>query len=340
MTRADFLKQLNENRLLQAYLFLGGESLFQEELLEAVVQKLLPETEREFNLAKFDAATVSAEELTANLETGSLFGNLRIIQLTNFENASREVETAILKGFNQLPQGVHLFISALKLDGRKKACQQLQKNITVVDCNKLTNADLTLWIRQRAKRMGLELTSEQARLVGERTNGDLLRVRMELKKMAIYAGKNQKITGAELEALLPGGPEPNIFGLIDAVAARNSKLGLPRLEELLDSGENELKILATLARQFRNIAAAVEAKRSGMTSRALAGFLGINPYVAEKSFGQARHFSLVELQKIIDRLLQADYRIKTGQREPRLELEMAVVEITTGFPFNSGPGIG
>lgn len=329
MTRVDFLKMLKENQLLQAYLFLGGESLFHEELLEAVVQQLLPETEREFNLARFDATTVSSGELAANLETGSLFGNLRIIQLTNFENASREVEAAVLKGFSQLPQGVHLFISALKLDGRKKNHQELQKHITVVDCNKLTNADLPLWIRQRAKRMGLELTSEQARLVGERTNGDLLRVRTELEKLAIYAGQTQKITNAELEALLPGGPEPDIFGLIDAVAARNPKLGLPRLEELLDSGENELKILATLARQFRNIAAAVEAKQRGMTSRALAGFLGINPYVAEKSFGQARHFSLFELQKVLDRLLQADYRIKTGQREPRLELEMAVVEITS-----------
>jgi len=329
MTRAEFLKQINAERLLPVYLFLGGESLFHEELLEAVLEKMLPEAEREFNWIRFDAADVTAEELTANLETGSLFGNTRIIHLNNFENASGEIETALLNSFNQLPQGVYLFVSALKLDGRKKIHQELQKRITVVDCNKLSNADLPVCIRQRAKKMGLDLTPEQARLVGERTNGDLLRVRTELEKMAIYAGKKEKLTDAEFEALLPGEPEPDIFGLIDAVAGRNPKFGLPRLEELLNSGENELKILATLSRQFRNIAAAVEAKERGMTSRGLADFLGINPYVAEKSFNQARYFSLAELQKVLNRLLQADYRIKTGQREPRLELEMAVVEITT-----------
>lgn len=329
MTRAEFLKQINAERLLPVYLFLGGESLFHEELLEAVLEKMLPEAEREFNWIRFDASDVTAEELTANLETGSLFGNTRIIHLNNFENASGEIETALLNSFNQLPQGVYLFVSALKLDGRKKIHQELQKRITVVDCNKLSNADLPAWIRQRAKKMGLDLTPEQARLVGERTNGDLLRVRTELEKMAIYAGKKEKLTDAEFEALLPGEPEPDIFGLIDAVAGRNPKFGLPRLEELLNSGENELKILATLSRQFRNIAAAVEAKERGMTSRGLADFLGINPYVAEKSFNQARYFSLAELQKVLNRLLQADYRIKTGQREPRLELEMAVVEITT-----------
>lgn len=329
MTRAEFLKQVAEGRLLSVYLFLGGERLFHEELLEAMVKKLLPEAEREFNLTRFNAATVTAEELSANLETGSLFGNTRIIELDEFENASGEVEAVLLNSFNQLPQGIYFVVSALKLDGRKKSSQELRKRITVVDCEKLNNADLPVWIKQRAKKMGLELTPEQARLIGERAGGDLLRVRTELEKLAVFAGVNQKISDAELEALLPGGPEPDIFGLIDAVAGRNPKLGLPHLEELLDSGENEIKILATLSRQFRNIAAALEAKERGMSPKALADFLGINPYVAEKSFNQARYFTLTELQKVLDRLLEADFRIKSGRREPRLELELAVVEITT-----------
>lgn len=329
MTRAEFLKQVIEERLLAVYLFLGGEQLFHEELLEAMVEKLLPETEREFNLTRFNAAMVTAEELSANLETGSLFGNTRIILLGEFENATHEVEGVVLNRFNQLPQGIYFVISALKLDGRKKSSQELRKRITVVDCEKLSNTDLPVWIKQRAKKMGLELTPEQTRLVGDRSGGDLLRVRAELEKLAVFAGVNQKISDKDLEALLPGGPEPDIFGLIDAVAGRNPKLGLPRLEELLNSGENEIKILATLSRQFRNIAAAIEAKERGMTPRGLADFLGINPYVAEKSFNQARYFSLPELRKIMDRLLEADFRIKSGRREPRLELELAVVEITT-----------
>lgn len=329
MTRQEFLKQLSEGRLLPVYLFLGNERLFHEELLEAVLAKMLPESERDFNWSRFDSETVTAEELTANLETGSLFGSTRIIYLDAFENATAELETALLKEITQLSPGIHLVISAIKLDGRKKSSQELQKRIPVVDCNKLANNDLPVWIKQRAQKMGLELSPEQTRLIATRSGGDLLRVRTELEKLVSFVGQTKKLTDAELEALLPGEPEPDIFGLIDAVAGRNPKLGLPRLEELLNSGENEIRILATLSRQFRNIAAALEAKEQGMTSRGLADFLGINPYVAEKSFGQARFFSLAEIQKVINRLLQADYRIKTGQREPRLELEMAVVEITT-----------
>ncbi|NLY74801.1 MAG: DNA polymerase III subunit delta [Firmicutes bacterium] len=328
MTRAEFLKQLNEGRLLPAYLLLGEERLFHEELLEAVALKMLPSAEREFNFTRINAGTVAPEELTAHLETGSLFGNTRLIWLDEFENASAAIEAVLLEKFAQLPQGVHLFVSALKLDARKKSSQELRKHLPPVDCSQLAKADLPVWVKQRAQKMGLELTPEQARLICERSDHDSLRIKTELEKLHTFAGNNRKLADKDLEALLPGEPEPDIFGLIDAVAARNPCLGLPRLEELLNSGENELKILATLSRQFRNIAAALEAQKRGMTPRILADFLGIKPFVAEKSFNQARFFTLPELQKILSRLLEADYRIKTGRREPRLELELAVVEIT------------
>jgi DNA polymerase III delta subunit len=66
-----------------------------------------------------------------------------------------------------------------------------------------------------------------------------------------------------------------------------------------------------------------------MNPKMLANLLGINPYVAEKSFMQSGRFSLIELSKIMERLVNADCRMKTGEREPRLELELAVVDICT-----------
>lgn len=193
--------------------------------------------------------------------------------------------------------------------------------------NKITSAEAPAWVKQYAEELGLKLTREQVETIAKRLGIELRRTRTELEKLRIFTGPDGKISNAELDELLPAEPEPNIFGLMDAVVERNPRLGLPRLADLLDSGEPELKILATLARQFRNVTAAFEARRQGMGSKALAGLLGINPYVAEKSMVQAGRFTLTELHQAIERLLQADFRIKSGQREPRLELELAVVEI-------------
>lgn len=327
MNRAEFVKHITEGRLLPAYLFLGEEKLFHEELIDLAVQKLLPEDERAVNYLKTSASAIKAEDLLNNIETPAFFGPARVIVLEETENIPAGTDEALLKGLSNIADGVVLFVSALKLDGRKKAHQELQKRLPVVDCARLNPADLPLWIKQRAEKMELKLTPGQTRVIAQRLGADLLRARTELEKLTTFSGKNMTIDDAVLDELIPGEIEPDIFGLIDAVAARNLKTGLPRLEELLNSGENELKILATLARQFRNIVAASEARRQGLTAKILAGMMGINPYVAEKSFLQSGQFTLNDLNWVLERLVMADYRMKTGQREIRLELELAVAEI-------------
>jgi DNA polymerase-3 subunit delta len=327
MKRSEFIKQAEEDRLLSVYLFLGEERFFQEDLFKRALRSLLTPEDQQFNLIRISAAALESETLLTNLETPPFFGPRRVIHLVELEKGSTSVEEAILKGLGRLAEGVYLFIAAAKLDGRKKLHQELQKRITTVDCSQVTPAEIPAWVKQYGEELGLKLTREQGMTIAGRLGVDLRRIRTELEKMATFAGKAGTISDTALDDLLPMEPEPNIFGLMDAVVARNPRLGLPRLEELLDSGEPEIKILATLARQFRNVVAAHEARRQGLGAKALTGLLGIKPYVATKSFSQAGRFTLEELRQAIHRLLEADFRIKSGQREPRLELELAVVEI-------------
>ena len=327
MNRADFLKHVAEDRLLPTYLFVGEERLFHEELFQAAIAKLLSPADQEFNLVRLAVGDIQPEILVNNLESASFFGGARVVLLDHFEEGNAVLEETLLKSLSRLGDGVYLFISTLKLDGRKKNHQELTKRLNTVDCAAVTANDLPLWLKQRSEKMGLKLTSTQIRLICDRIGGDLLRIRTELEKIQTYLGSRTTLSDQELTGLIPGDPEPDIFGLIDAVAQRNPQLGLPRLKEILDSGENETKVLATLSRQFRNITAALAGRSSGMSSKILAGMLGINPYVAEKSFTQAARFKFDELSWIMNRLVQADYRMKSGQREARLELELAIVDI-------------
>lgn len=327
MKRNEFLKQVTEGRLLPVYLFLGEERLFHEELFRAALDRLLPDADESFNFSKFNGGDLENETLIRQLETPPFFGNTRVIYLEGLENNKTGLDEVVLKGSEYLADGVYLFVSVRKLDGRKKVHQGLQKHLNVVDCSPLSLRDLPAWISQRSQTMGLKLTPVQAGLIARRLGTDLLRVRTELEKLRTFAGKQGLINDVQLDALLPLEPEPNIFNLIDAVAAGNPRQGMPRLQELLDAGEPEIKILITLARQIRNIAAALEGRRTGLNHRQLAALLGINPYVAEKSFVQSSRFSLSDLLQIMERLILADFRIKTGQRNPRLELELAIVEI-------------
>lgn len=327
MKRSEFLKQVEEGRLLPIYLLLGEEKFFREELLQKALTKLLDEQDRQFNFLRLYASELEPEELIIHLETPSFFGANRVILVDEFHNAKSGLDEALLKGIKTIADGVYLFIASQKLDGRKKTHQELQKRVNVVDCGKIAPNEVAAWIKQLSETAGLKLTTTQIKLIAQRLGTDLLRINTELQKLSVFAGDSGQVTDADLNDLLPAEPEPNIFALIDAIAAKNPRIGLPQLTELLDSGEPELRILATLAKQFRNIAAAIEGRRQGLPHRTLASLLAINPYVAEKSYVQSGQFTIDEMERILNRLLMADYRIKTGQREARLELELAVVDI-------------
>jgi DNA polymerase-3 subunit delta len=330
MTRDEFLKQVETGQLLPVYLLLGEETYFYEELIRMYLNQLLGPDDQEFNYLSLDASTTDPQEYIRNLETPPFFGAARVIRLEGLESGNSGLDEAVLKGLNCLAAGVYQIITAVKLDGRKKLHQEIQRRIVTVDCNKLKPFDLPNWIRLQSQKMGLHLTTGQTKTMAERLGNDLRRIWTELEKLKTFTHGKAALSDADLDALIPGEPEPDIFGLIDAVALRNGALSMSKLKDLLDSGENELKILATLARQFRNITGALSARDQGMNFKTLAEVLGINPYVAEKSFVQSGPFTLSDLQKIMERLLWADYRMKSGQREPRLELELALIEITTG----------
>lgn len=329
MIQSEYLKILNDGNLQSAYLFLGEESLLHEEMLAATFHTLLQPEDFEFNLSIYDGATAVPEEVMNQLETPPFFGDVRVVCIKGPENSKQGLDELILRALPRLADGVYLLVSAFKLDARKNVTKELVKQLPVVSCEKLTPREIPQWISSRSTKMGLKLTPLQITQLAQRLGVELLQIRTELEKLAVYALENGGIVSDEaFDSLVPLGDESNVFALMDAVVSGDARQSMPRLQELLAAGEPELRLLTTITRQFRNIAAAIECRNLRLDKKTLASELGLKPFVIEKSMAQAGRYTMAQIQRITDRLLQADYRIKTGQSAPRLELETAIVEIS------------
>ncbi len=53
----------------------------------------------------------------------------------------------------------------------------------------------------------------------------------------------------------------------------------------------------------------------------------LHPFVVKKSYQQAQQFSFGELKKIYRKIFEVDYKIKTGQIESQMALELLIAEI-------------
>ncbi|MDD4901988.1 MAG: hypothetical protein PHE24_02520 [Patescibacteria group bacterium] len=128
----------------------------------------------------------------------------------------------------------------------------------------------------------------------------------------------------DVEKLVKGNFDDNIFALTDAIGARNKALAAKLLEEQFELGANEIYLLTMITRQIKIILQVRQALDLGQSSRQIISELKLNPYVIQKAIEQARHFSLNALKIIFDKLVEIDFKIKTGQGEPQVLLDLLV----------------
>ena len=79
-----------------------------------------------------------------------------------------------------------------------------------------------------------------------------------------------------------------------------------------------------IVRQFRLLVQTKELATDGLDPRAIAKELKLHPYPARKLHTQARNFTLEQLERVHQRLLEVDVQIKTGQISPVVALDLFI----------------
>ena len=192
---------------------------------------------------------------------------------------------------------------------------------------KLKDQEVPGWIRQQMRNKGGELTPEATAMLAALVGSDLRLLDQELEKLLLFAG-GRPVTGQDVQALVSYAREASIFDLVDYVGRRQTDRALRLLHHLLDDGEVPLYLLAMLARQVRILIQVSELQAQGCTSKQIADRLKLHPYVVDKGTAQARNFQMTQLEEAHRQLVETDWRIKTGELEEVLALDMLVVTLT------------
>ncbi|HTW96727.1 MAG TPA: hypothetical protein VMD74_03690 [Candidatus Methylomirabilis sp.] len=219
---------------------------------------------------------------------------------------------------------------------------------------KLNNSELSAWIKKEVESRGGAISLRAIQTIIGLIGYDLWQIDREIDKLINFkSGENPSLLRAEgadkkfpspggvaapggrggfpltiepadVEELVKGNFDDNIFALTDAIGARDKALAAKLLEEQFELGANEIYLLTMITRQIKIILQVRQALDLGQTSRQMITELKLNPFVVQKAIEQARHFSLTALKIIFAKLLEVDYKIKTGQGEPAVLLDLLV----------------
>jgi DNA polymerase-3 subunit delta len=187
--------------------------------------------------------------------------------------------------------------------------------------------DLPAWIRKRAADKGGTLGTEAVRMLADLVGNRLAVLDLEIDKLLLYADGRQ-VTSEDVVALVGHARETDIFDLVDCVGRRQAGQALTLLHHMLEDGAAPLYVLAMLARQIRILIQIAELQQQRLTPKEIARRLRLHPYAVDKGLAQARSFELAQLESAHERLVQADWAIKTGECDEVLALDLLVAVLT------------
>ena len=187
--------------------------------------------------------------------------------------------------------------------------------------------DMTGWIVNETKQQGGQIEPSAADMLKDMVGVDTRQAGMEIAKLLAYVNWSRQVTVQDVEAVCIVSSQQSVFDFVDALSNGNGKTAQHLLHRLLET-EDPFTLWGMVVRQFRLLIQAREILDGRGNKEAVARALDVHPFVAEKTTGQAAHFSIESLESIYRKLLRIDESVKTSQLTLELAMDTLVVELT------------
>ena len=149
----------------------------------------------------------------------------------------------------------------------------------------------------------------------------------EIDKMLLYVEGTKRIDIDIVEKLVAKSLEQNIFSLVDSVLQRDIKNTMMIYHDLMRQNEEPIKILSVMAGQVRLMYQVKELSRQGYSQQKIASVLKVHPFRVKLAQEKTNQFQEQELLALIKELAEVDYKMKTGQGDKAITLELLLLKM-------------
>lgn len=310
-------------------IFLYGKDTYRSyQNLKKIVKYYKKVHKSGLNLRFFDFKEDTFGDFKDEFRIQPMFGERKLMILKNaFSNKDFKKRFLDLKEDFTKSNNIILFYEKGKVLEKDSLFVFLRKNGKCQQFEPLERGKLKAWIEREFKKHGVEIDSEAKDLLLDYVGNDLWRLSNEIKKLFLF--KKGRIEKRDVKKLVRAKIETDIFRTIDALAKKQKKKALSLIHEHLKRGDSPLYILAMINFQFRNILMIKERLQSAnsIQIRELSRELNLHPFVVKKTLQLAENFSFEELKNIYQKLFEIDLKIKTGQIEPEMAIDLLIAEI-------------
>jgi len=323
---SQFRQGLKRGTIEPVYLLTGEEEFFHEEAMRLLKTACLGSDDAGMNSDRLrgDESDVAAIlDLAATYPMG---GAVRLIIVRQADELKLEDPTPLAAYLARPNPKTCLVFSDAGFDRRRSLFRVLQAHAAVVACDRLDEARLAGWVRERLAEHGYGLDSALADAIAASLSGaGLARVDAELAKLRSAIGAPRPVGAADLSILADAPRLEDAFRLAAAVARGARAEALPALRDLLRAGEEPLQLLGALSWYLRNALRSRAAQGRRLSPRETTSLYGLDPGRIDRFRREIGPATTTSLRRALSLCLLADRELKgMGAKDPGHALERLI----------------
>jgi DNA polymerase III subunit delta len=311
LTPQAVMADVKTGNLKPVYFLMGDESYYIDLITAFLLDHLMTEAEKEFDLSVVYGKDVDTPQIIALSRQYPMLAKLRIVLVKEAQDLK---DLDKLTFYLEKPMPTTILIINYKngsIDKRKKVASELDKVAVVYESKKLYDNELPAWIATYVKTRGLGIDDRTAELLADFLGSDLGRIVGELDKLSITMPKGEtRITPELVERNIGISKEYNDFELQSAIVGKNILKANKIAAYYAKSPKNNplVKTLAVLSMFFSNLM--LYHYLVDKSSSAAASELGVAPFRVREFAEAARNYNAFKTMNIISLLREYDAKSK------------------------------
>lgn len=252
--RSDILNR----RFLPVYLFMGEESYFIDELTNLLIDNVLTESEKDFNLLTFYGIDSDVNEIIAASRRFPMMADYQLIIVKEAQNLDK---FELLDSYLKKPSSTTILVLSYKhgtVDKRKAVAKKIASLGVIFESKKLYDNQIPGFITSYLKAREIGIDVKSAHMLSEFVGNDISKLIPELQKLEVSlpeAPTPRHITADLIEKNIGISKEYNNFELVNAIAAKDIYAANKIVNYLSKNSKNNpiMSTIAVLFNYFSNL---------------------------------------------------------------------------------------
>jgi DNA polymerase III subunit delta len=307
----------------------GEEDFLIEQMQDEVIDRVLGDQDRSFNLDMLYGSDIDGADLIARASAFPMMADRRVVVVREVDHVKKD-DLDLLANYVKSPSSsTVLLLTGAKVDFRKKAFAAVASTGNAYACNPLYERDAVEWAVAAVRKDRRTIDDEAAATLVARVGTSLRELRNELDKLYLFAGDRTALTASDVGQVVGQSREISPFELQKAVGTRDVGRALWLTERLLESGEKIPGLIAILSRYFMLVwkLQSLTAGRGRGDDGSLAAELGVSPFFLKDYRIAAENFSMPEVESAFLLMSEVDVRGKTSGTDQFLLMTGLIVRL-------------